>query len=93
MRALSVLAVTFAFFAFPTIAQQGAVYTATAIPAVAQSGGSAKIRIQIVSYTTEAERAQLKEAFSKDGSDKGVPFFAPCRRVTSTSPVNPGARS
>jgi hypothetical protein len=72
MRALSVLAVTFASLAFPAIAQQGAIYTATAIPAVGQSGGSANIRIQIVSYTTEAERTQLKEAFSKDGSDKGV---------------------
>jgi hypothetical protein len=72
MRGVSVLAVTFAFFAFPTIAQQGAIYTATAIPAVAQSGGSTKIRIQIVSYTTEAERAELKEAFSKDDSDKGA---------------------
>jgi hypothetical protein len=75
VRALPVLVVTFAFLAFPTIAQQGAIYTATAVPAVAQSGGSTKIRIQIVFYTSEAERAELKEAFSKDGSDKCVTLF------------------
>ena len=75
MLAVSVLAVTFAFFALPAIAQQGAIYTATAIPSVAQSGGGTKIRIQIVFYTSEAERAELKEAFSKDGCDKGVTLF------------------
>ena len=72
IRALSILAVASAFFAIPIIGQQGAVYTATVIPTVAQSGGSANIRIQVISYTTDAERAQLKEAFSKEGSDNGL---------------------
>lgn len=72
MRALSVLVVAFTFFASPAIAQQGAIYTATVLPSVALSGGSTKIRIQIVSYTTESERAELKKAFSTEGSDKGV---------------------
>ena len=75
IRALSILAVASAFFAIPIIGQQGAIYTATAVPAVAQSGGSTKIRIQIVFYTSEAERAELKGAFSKDGSDKCVTLF------------------
>jgi len=72
IRALSILAVASALFAIPIIGQQGAVYTATVIPTVAQSGGSANIRIQVISYTTDAERAQLKEAFSKEGSDNGL---------------------
>ena len=70
IRALSILAV--AFFAIPIIGQQGAIYTATVIPTVGQSGGSANIRIQVISYTTDAERGQLKEAFSKEGSDNGL---------------------
>ncbi len=72
IRALSLLTVTFALLALPVIAQQGAVYTATVIPTVGQSGGSANIRMQIVSYTTDAEKAQLKEAFSRQGSDNGL---------------------
>jgi hypothetical protein len=39
---------------------------------VALSGGSAQVRIQITAYTSDAERKQLKEAFSKEGSDKGL---------------------
>jgi hypothetical protein len=72
VRRLFLFALAFNLFAFPVAAQQGTVYTATVIPTVAQSGGSAKIRIQIISYTTEAERAQLKEAFSESDSNKGV---------------------
>jgi hypothetical protein len=72
IRALFILAVASVFFASPIIGQQGAVYTATVIPTVGQSGGSANIRMQIVSYTTDAEKAQLKEAFSKKGSDNGL---------------------
>jgi hypothetical protein len=72
IRALSILAVASAFFAIPIIGQQGAMYTATVIPTVGQSGGSANIRIQVISYTTDAERAQLKEAFSKEGSHNGL---------------------
>ena len=83
MRALPDLAVTFAFLAFPTVAQQRAIYAATGVAAVAQSGGSTKIRIQIVFYSSEAERAELKEAFSKDGSDKRVILFR-SQRVKST---------
>ncbi len=60
------------FFTHSVTAQQGAVYTATVIPAVAQSGGSTTVRIQISSWTTDAERAQLKQAFAQDGPDKGT---------------------
>ena len=75
MRRISRIA---AFIALPLLficsafAQQGTVYTATVIPAVAQSGGSTTVRIQIASWTTDAERAQLKQVFAKDGSDKGL---------------------
>jgi len=72
MRTLTLVTATFAVLPFPAIAQQGAIYTATVVPAVAVSGGSTNIRIQIVSYTTDAEKAQLKEAFSKQGSDNGL---------------------
>ena len=65
--------VTLALFsARAAIAQQGVVYTATVIPAVAQSGGSTTVRIQITSWTTDAERAQLKQVFAKDGPEKGM---------------------
>jgi len=55
-----------------SVAQQGTVYSATVIPAIAQSGGSTTVRIQITSWTTEAERAQLKQVFAKDGPEKGM---------------------
>jgi len=71
-RGLIFVAVALLLWAWPADAQQGTIYTATVIPAIAQSGGSANIRIQIASYTTDAEKAQLKEAFSSGGSDKGV---------------------
>lgn len=71
-RSLILLAHAILIAALPAGAQQGAIYTATVIPAVAQSGGSADIRIQIASLTTEAERTQLKDAFANGGSDKGV---------------------
>ena len=57
---------------YSSTAQQETVYTATVIPAVARSGGSTTIRIQIISWTTDAERAQLKQVFAKDGNDKGM---------------------
>jgi hypothetical protein len=60
------------FLAYPATSQQGAVYTATVIPAIAQSGGSTTVRIQITAWTTDAERAQLKQVFAKDGPDKGM---------------------
>jgi len=58
--------------AYSSIAQQGTVYTATVIPAVAQSGGSTTVRISIASWTSESERAQLKQVFAKDGQEKGM---------------------
>jgi len=70
-RSLAFLSLAF-FFAQLASAQQGTVYTATVIPAIAQSGGSTTVRIQISSWTTDAERAQLKQVFAKDGSDKGL---------------------
>jgi len=60
------------FLAFCVVAQQGVVYTATVIPAIAQSGGSTNVRIQITSWTTDAEKAQLKQVFTRDGSEKGM---------------------
>jgi hypothetical protein len=53
-------------------ATDGATYTATAIPAVALSGGSVQVRIQITAYTSDAERKQLKDVYSKEGPDKGL---------------------
>jgi hypothetical protein len=59
------------FLAYPAASQQGIVYTATVIPAISQSGGSTTVRIQIAVWTTDAEKAQLKEAF-QGSPDKGM---------------------
>ena len=56
----------------PIKANDGVTYSATVIPSVAQSGGSVNVRLQIAAFTSDAERAQLKEEFSKSGSDKGL---------------------
>jgi hypothetical protein len=58
--------------AFVTKANDLATYTATVIPSVALSGGSVKVRIQISAYTSDAEKGQLKDVYSKDGSSKGL---------------------
>lgn len=60
------------FFAYPAVSQQGIVFTATVIPAVAESGGSTTVRMQITAWTTESEKAQLKQVFAQDGPDKGM---------------------
>ena len=39
--------------AYPAASQQGIVYTATVIPAIAQSGGSTTVRIQITAWTAD----------------------------------------
>jgi len=88
-RAFILIAHAFLLCALPAAAQQGIIYTATVIPAVAQSGGSANLRIQIVSYTTDAERTQLKEAFAKDGSDRGVTLL----RTMSKGYINVSGQS
>jgi hypothetical protein len=64
----------FIIFAFASAAgaADGTTYTATVIPAVALSGGSVRVRIQITAYTSDAEKIQLKDTFSKQGSDKGL---------------------
>ena len=59
-------------FASVAAAADGAIYTATVIPRVGISGASAQVRIQITAYTSDAERNQLKDVFSKEGSDKGL---------------------
>ena len=47
-------------------------YTATAIPAEGYSGGSARVTVQISSYTSDAERAKLTEALKKSSPDEAV---------------------
>ena len=61
-----------ALFAVPAVPQEGLIYSATVIPSIAVSGGSVNVRIQIASFTTDAEKTALKEVFSTGGSDKGV---------------------
>jgi hypothetical protein len=70
-RFLAVLSLAI-FVTYPAASQQGTVYTATVIPAIAQSGGSTTVRIQITAWTTDAEKSQLKQVFAKDGPDKGM---------------------
>jgi len=75
MRSFALACALFALMfalTYSSVAQQGTVYTATVIPAVARSGGSTTVRIQITSWTTDLERAQLKQVFAKDGNDKGM---------------------
>jgi hypothetical protein len=47
-------------------------YTATVIPAEGYSGGSARVTLQITSYTSDAERAKLTEALKKSTPDEAV---------------------
>ena len=60
------------FLIYPAASQEGVVYTATVIPTIAQSGGTTTVRIQITVWTTDAEKAQLKQAFAQGGPDKGM---------------------
>lgn len=71
-RMLASLALGLLFSISAIGATDVATYTATVVPSVAVSGGSVKVRIQISAFTSDAEKGQLKEAFSKDGPDKGV---------------------
>lgn len=59
-------------FASVAGAADGATYSATVIPRVGVSGASAQVRIQITAYTSDAEKNQLKDVFSKEGPDKGL---------------------
>jgi len=70
-RSLSLLLAAF-FFALPAVPQQGLIYSATVIPTIAVSGGSVNVQMQIVSFTTDAEKTALKDVFSTGGSDKGL---------------------
>ncbi len=47
-------------------------YTATVIPAEGYSGGSARVTIQITSYTTDTEKKKLTEALQKDTPEEAV---------------------
>lgn len=47
-------------------------YTATVIPAEGYSGASARVTIQITSFTSEAERAKLTEALKKPTPDEAA---------------------
>lgn len=68
----TLLALGLLLFSSPINAKDGATFTATVIPAIAQSGGSVTVRMQITDFTTDAEKTQLKEEFSKEGSEKGL---------------------
>jgi len=72
-RALRLFSLVF-FVALASAAQQMTVYTAKVIPAISHSGGTTTVRIQIASWTTDAERAQIKEAFA-NGQEKGIAFL------------------
>ena len=47
-------------------------YTATVIPAEGYSGGSARVTVQITSYTSDTERAKLTEALKKPTPDEAT---------------------
>ena len=47
-------------------------YTATVIPAEGYSGGSARVTVQITSYTSDTERAKLTEALKKSTPDEAT---------------------
>ena len=71
IRFLAVLSLAI-FVTYTAVAQQGTVYTATVIPAIAQSGGSTTVRTQITALTTDAEKSQLNQVFAQNGPDKGM---------------------
>jgi len=72
IRRLAMLAFAAALCALPAVAQKGLIYSATVIPSIAVSGGSVNVQLQIVSFTTDAEKTALKDVFASGGSDKGV---------------------
>jgi hypothetical protein len=47
-------------------------YTATVIPAEGYSGASARVTVQITSYTSDAERTKLTEALKKSTADEAA---------------------
>ena len=72
IRRLAILTLATALFALPAVPQQGLIYSATVIPSIAVSGGSVNVQIQIVTFTTDAEKSALKEVFASGGSEKGI---------------------
>ncbi len=72
IRRLFALLALAALFSYPAASQQGIVYTATVIPAISQSAGTTTVRIQISFFTTDAELAQIKQAFGQGGTDVGM---------------------
>jgi hypothetical protein len=86
-RASALLSLTF-FLAFVAAAQQGTVYTATVIPAVAQSGGTTKVRIQITSWTTAAERTELKLVSWANHALRPEDCFVRCSRTARAPCTN-----
>lgn len=90
-RAFGLLALASLLAAAAAFAQQVAVYTAIVIPAVAQSGGSAQVRLQITSWTTDAERAQLKQAFAA-GQDKGLALLRSMSKGYVNIATQPGGK-
>jgi hypothetical protein len=72
IRRMLLLVLAAGLFVAPATPQQGLIYSATVVPSIAVSGGSVNIRMQIVSFTTDAEKANLKEVFATGGSDKGL---------------------
>ena len=70
--AVCVVAICLVWLASATAQVAMESYTATVIPAEGYSGGSARVTIQIISFTTDAEKQKLMDALKKDTPDAAV---------------------
>ena len=69
---VSLVALAFVWLSSASAQVSAESYTATVIPAEGYSGGSARVTVQITSYTSDAERAKLTEALKKPTPDEAV---------------------
>ena len=83
---------TFAFLNPPVAASQTRVetYSATVIPTEGLSGATTRILIRITAYTSDAEKKQLREAFSKDKPDEGLALLKTMSKGRITPEGQPG---
>lgn len=67
-------------------------YSATVIPTEGLSGATTRVLIRITSYTSEAEKKQLREAFSKEKPDEGLALLKTMSRGRITPEGQPGRK-
>jgi hypothetical protein len=67
-------------------------YSATVIPTEGLAGATTRVVIRITSYTSDAERKQLREAFSKAKQDEGLALLKTMNKGRITPEGQPGRK-